>query len=137
MDLPIDKTPVGCKWVYKINLKYDGSIEHYKARLVVKGYTQTHGIDYLNSFSPIAKMSTVRLLLAVAAAKQWSLHQLDINNAFLHGDLKEEVYMTIPHGFSASSPSKVCRLQKSFIALNRLGTLEPTSSPCSWNLGTC
>ena len=93
MTLPPRKSRVGCKWICKIKTRSDGSIEHYKTRLIAKGFTQEYRIDYEETFAPVARISSIRALLAVAAARKWDLFQMDVKNAFLNGNLSEEVYM--------------------------------------------
>ncbi|KAA0036222.1 copia-like protein [Cucumis melo var. makuwa] len=122
VELPKGKKPVGCKWVYKIKYNSDGTVERYKARLVAKGFTQTYGIDYQETFAPVAKMNTFRILMSVATNHGWDLFQMDVKNAFLQGDLEEEVYMTPPPGYFETS--KVCKLRKAIYGLKQ--------SPRAW-----
>ncbi|WJZ96775.1 hypothetical protein VitviT2T_015427 [Vitis vinifera] len=112
------RSVVGCKWIYKIKTRSYGSVERYKARLVAKGFTQEYRIDYEETFAPVARISSVRALLAVAAARQWDLFQMDVKNAFLNGDLSEAVYMQPPPGLSVES-NKVCHLRRALYGLKQ------------------
>uniref|UniRef100_A0A2N9G021 Integrase catalytic domain-containing protein n=1 Tax=Fagus sylvatica TaxID=28930 RepID=A0A2N9G021_FAGSY len=117
---PSTKNIVGCKWVYKLKYNSDGTISRYKARLVAKGFHQQYGVDFAETFSPVVKPPTVRLILSLAVSLNWPLRQLDVKNAFLHGTLKEEVYMVQPQGYTdPSHPSHVCKLLKSIYGLKQ------------------
>ncbi|KAL4581705.1 hypothetical protein LXL04_006232 [Taraxacum kok-saghyz] len=116
---PSNVNVVGCKWIYRIKRKLDGSIDRYKARLVAQGYSQAAGIDYFETFSPVIKPTTIRLVLSLTISQKWSIRQLDINNAFLNGDLVEDVYMRQPRGFEDNTrPSHVCQLTKAIYGNN-------------------
>lgn len=108
---------MGCQWVFKVRHNADGSVERHKARLV--GFTQTTGLDYLETFSPVVKMISVRLLLSLAASLNWHLHQLDVNTVFLNGELLEEVYMQIPPGLDVPNANLACKLLRSLDGLTQ------------------
>jgi Reverse transcriptase (RNA-dependent DNA polymerase) len=120
ISLPRGKKVVRCKWVFIMKQSPEGKVERYKAQLVTKGYNQTYGIDHDETFAPVAKMSTARTLISLTVNSKWKLHQLDVKNVFLHGDLLEEVYMEIPPGFSTNqTTSKVYMLKKSLYGLKQ------------------
>ena len=112
VDLPFGKYAIGCKWVYKIKTRSDGTIDHYKARLVARSFTHKYGIDYEETFAPVTQLSFVRTLIAFYAARKWPLFQMYVKNAFLNGELLEEVYMKLPPSYShpPGFPHRVCRL---------------------------
>jgi histone deacetylase 1/2 len=115
-----DRNLIDCKWVYKLKRKADGSIDRHKARLVAKGFKQRYGIDYDDTFSPVVKFATVRLVLSLVVSQGWSLRQLDVQNTFLHGVLEEDVYMKQPRGFQDPSHSDYhCKLDKALYGLKQ------------------
>ena len=117
---PIDKNVVGSRWVFKVKRNENGLVERFKARVVAKGYTQTHGIDYSEVFSPVARFPTIRTLLAFANAYDLEIHHMDVTTAFLNGQLDCEIFMEQPEGFEdASNPDYVCRLKKGLYGLKQ------------------
>ena len=99
VDLPEGVKPVGCKWIYKKKRGVDENVETFKARLVAKGYTQKEGIDYEDTFSPVAMLKSIRILLSIAAALDYEIWQMDVQTTFLNGNLEECIYMAQPDGF--------------------------------------
>ncbi|RDX77565.1 hypothetical protein CR513_42288, partial [Mucuna pruriens] len=105
------KKPIGCKWA-------DGSIDRYKARLVAKDFTHTYGIDYLETFAPVAKMNIVQVILSLTTNYGWELQQFDVKNAFLHRELEEEIYMEVPLGYEVAA-NFACKLKKALYGLKQ------------------
>jgi hypothetical protein len=120
--LPPHTVHITCKWVFKVKTKYDGSIERYKACMVARGFQQTQGYDYDETYAPVAHMTTVRILIVVAASKSCNIDQMDVKNAFLHGDLHQVVYMQPPPGVNAP-PGHVCRLRHALYGLKQAHVL--------------
>ena len=124
---PNDIKPVGCKWVYKRKRGVDGNVETFKARPVAKGYTQKEGIDYDETFSPVAMLKSIRILLSIATDYDYEIWQMDVKTAFLNGNVEEETYMLQPEGFIAKNQEHmVCKLKRSIYGLKQASR--------SWNI---
>ena len=120
VDLPPGSKPLGYKWIFKKKMKTDGSIDKYKARLVIKGYKQKEGLAYFDTYLSVTRISSIRMLIAIAAIHNLEIHQMDVKTAFLNGDLDEEMYMEQPEGFIfQGQEKKVCRLVKSLYGLKQ------------------
>jgi hypothetical protein len=119
VSLPKGRKLVRCKWVYRTKYASDGSVERHKARLVAKGFSQVEGIDYNETFSPVEKMNSIRLILSLAVSHKWEVHQMIVKSTFLHEDLQEEIYMEQPPGYVQNDSSLVCRLKKSLYGLKQ------------------
>jgi hypothetical protein len=146
VDFPEDRKPVGSRWVFKVKRNEHGEVERYKARLVAQGFTQVKGADYDETFSPVARLESLRTLVAWSVQKSLQLHQVDITTAFLNGVLEEEVYMYQPQEFVAKGQENlVCKLKRSLYGLKQsprcwnstldeflkqLGFVQSTSDPC-------
>ncbi|KAM2811978.1 hypothetical protein COP1_044553 [Malus domestica] len=117
--LPPGNKVVGSRWVYKTKLKADGSIERHKARLVAHSFTQTFGVDYKETFAPVAKMNTVRVFLSMAINYGWCLYQMDVKTVFLYEELQEEIYMQRPPGYTQVKKGMVCKLHKAIYGLKQ------------------
>jgi len=126
-ELPKGQRTVTCKWVFRIKRKADGSVDRYKARLVARGFTQEYGLNYYETFAPVAKHATIRMILGLAAHHDWELHQMDVDCAYLNAELAEEVYMEQPTGFVEEGKERlVCKMLRALYSLKQSGR--------SWNL---
>ena len=109
VNLPLGSKTLGSKWIFTRKMKVDGTIDKYKARLVVKGYRQKEGLDYFDTYSPLSRITSIRVFIAIAALRGLEIHQMDVKTAFLNGKLEEDVFMTQPEGFEHKKyPNKVC-----------------------------
>lgn len=122
VDLPKGEQPIGCKWVFAVNRDKDGNVDCFKSRLVAKGCSQRWGINYTETFSPVARYSKIRLVIALAVEHGMYIHQMDVSSAYLNGDLHDVVYMRQPEGFiDEQHPQRVLRLHKSLYGLKQSG----------------
>jgi len=124
-DLPPKQKAIGLKWVFKVKKDPDGNVVKYKARLMAKGYAQRQGVDFDEVFAPVARIETVRVLLALAAQGGWEVHHMDVKSAFLNGDLTETVFVQQPPGFIIGNGDKVLKLRKALYGLRQ--------APRAWN----
>ncbi|KAG6430855.1 hypothetical protein SASPL_108928 [Salvia splendens] len=117
--LPPGKNLIWSTWIFKLKKLIDGSIARYKARLVAQGFSRQPGSDFHDTFSPVVKPNTIRFILSVAITASWFINHLNVNNAFLYGELKEDIYMKQPVGFEQGSTSLVCKLNKALYGLKQ------------------
>lgn len=122
--LPSHRKAIGCKWVFRVKENSDGTLNKYKARLVAKGFNKQYGFDYHETFSPVVKPATIKVILTLALTHKWDVQQIDINNAFLNRAFEEEVYMVKPPGFDNGNKSLVCKLNRALYGLKQ--------APRSW-----
>ena len=126
MSLPSSRKAISSKWVFKVKETAEGLIERYKARLVAKGFLQKYGVDFEETFAPVAKFTSIRIILSIAAQRGLILHQMDVKTAFLNGHLDEEIYMKKPEGFVGPDyPDHACKLKRALYGLKQ--------SPRMWN----
>lgn len=116
---PPDAKHFGCRWIYN-KFHVNGSLERFKFRLVSKGYNQIKRLDHFNTYSSVDKMTTIRLVIVLTTINNWFIHKLDVQNGFLHGDLQEDVYMTLPPDIESSKPNQVCKLIKPLYGLKQV-----------------
>jgi hypothetical protein len=122
---PVHKSVVGSRWIYKVKKAVDGSVEKYKARFVAWGFSHIEGIDYDETFAPVARYSSIRSIFSLSMQMGWRIHQMDVKTTFLNGIIEEEVYIEHPEGFEIfSSESHVCRLKRELYGLKQ--------APCAW-----
>ena len=121
--LPPGRKAIGCRWVFIIKKKADGSIERYRGRVVAKGFAQRPGFDYTETFAPTAKWASLRAIFAIAALEDMELESIDISSAFLNGELEEDVYMEQPEGFHQGSPDDYLKLLKGMYGLKQSGRI--------------
>jgi len=150
VELPEGRSPISCKWVFHLKFDSDGKIVRFKVRLVGRGFSQVYGIDYLETFAPVAKLTSVRILFAIGSVEDLEIHQIDFITAFLGGELEEEIHMEMPEGFveySINGERLVCKLGKAiyglkqsariwnrklFKVLKKLGFRQLASDNCVW-----
>jgi Reverse transcriptase (RNA-dependent DNA polymerase) len=119
---PSNAKIVGCRWVFRLKHNANGDIDKHRGRVVAKGFTQQFGVDYVETFAPVAKLTLIRVIIALAASEDWELHQMDVKSAYLNGELDEDIYMELPPGYSPpNSAGKVCHLLKSLYGLKQAG----------------
>jgi hypothetical protein len=119
--LPLGKRPITSKWIFKEKVGSSGRIEKLKVRLVAKGFMQIEGVDFYDTFAPVVRWSTIRIVISLATTKNWHIHQYDVKTAFLNGRISKEVYMYIPEGFrNVENEGQVCKMKKALYGLRQV-----------------